>query len=123
MPVLVSCYKIIPILVIYCPLESEPISGAMFLLTSMGGLAQIGMIITSLALVSANSSPEIRGSIAGYYSVIGGFGILFITQLGGHIFDLWMESGPFVILGILHGVMLLATIFVKVSYRFRRDEE
>ena len=91
---------------------SDPSSGAMYAASVFAGLGQIGMIITSLSLVTGNASPELRGSISGYYSVMGGLGILFISQVGGQLFDAWFEPAPFVILGALHAVVAIAAFFI-----------
>ncbi|KAF9160735.1 hypothetical protein DFQ26_005239 [Actinomortierella ambigua] len=94
-----------------------------FLFAVLTGLAQIGMIVTSLSLVnSKHIDPAIRGSVAGIYSTFGGIGILFITKVGGELFDSWTKGAPFYIMGILHALVGIFALIVYISLR-RRPED
>ncbi|KAG0234684.1 hypothetical protein BGW42_006304 [Actinomortierella wolfii] len=95
-----------------------------FLFAVLTGLAQIGMIVTSLALVnSRHIDPAIRGSVAGIYSTFGGIGILFITKAGGELFDSWTKGAPFYIMGILHGLVGIFALFVYITIRRMPKDE
>ena len=49
---------------------------------------------------SRSSNPgELKGTIAGVYSLAGGIGILFLTKGGGLLFDKWSSGAPFWVLG------------------------
>ncbi|KAF8471882.1 hypothetical protein BDZ91DRAFT_846474 [Kalaharituber pfeilii] len=52
---------------------------------------------------------ELKGSIAGVYSLCGGAGILLLTKGGGLLFDKWTPGAPFWILGVFMGVLALVT--------------
>lgn len=65
------------------------------------GLGEIGMIVTSLSLVTANIPQEIKGAVAGGYSLFGGLGVLFLSKVGGLIFDKWTETSVFLLVGLV----------------------
>ncbi|KAF9972663.1 hypothetical protein BGZ73_004199 [Actinomortierella ambigua] len=95
-------------------------SKLVFLFAVLTGLAQIGMIVTSLSLVnSQHIDPAIRGSVAGIYSTFGGIGILFITKAGGELFDSWTKGAPFYIMGILHAFVGILALIVYTVLRRR----
>lgn len=53
---------------------------------------------------------EIKGSIAGMYSLYGGAGILLLTKLGGYLFDKVSFGAPFYIMAVFNVVLLVACI-------------
>ncbi|KAA8642283.1 putative MFS transporter [Aspergillus tanneri] len=61
---------------------------------------------------------HLKGSIAGVYSLYGGAGILFLTKVGGLLFDVVSPSAPFYILAGFNGALLLAGV---VSGLFSRS--
>lgn len=50
---------------------------------------------------------HLKGSIAGVYSLAGGAGILLLTKVGGHLFDVASPSAPFCMLSGFNGILLL----------------
>ena len=61
----------------------------------------------------AHNLEHLKGSIAGVYSFCGGVGILFLTKVGGALFDR-QPATPFYIMAAFNGVLLLAGILVGV---------
>lgn len=61
----------------------------------IAGLSQIGAIVSSLSLCTRGSeaNTSIRGSIAGFYSLSGGLGILLLTKAGGALSDSFRGAG------------------------------
>ena len=49
------------------------------------------------------------------FTLSGAIGILFTTKFGGWVFDAWMPGAPFVVTGILNGVVMLAALGVVVA--------
>jgi MFS family permease len=70
-----------------------------------------------LGLVTSNEhvNPEIRGSVAGCYSLFGGLGLLITTKVGGLLFDVWSQTSPFLIMSLCAGVSFLGTTVVIVK--------
>lgn len=85
---------------------SPMVYGAMFAC----GLADIGMIISSMALISSQSSPAQRGALAGVYSLFGAVGIIVTSKLGGLLFDHYRETAPFSIVTVASGGLFAAVL-------------
>ncbi len=60
------------------------------------------------------SYENLKGSIAGVYSLAGGAGILVLTKLGGFLFDKLSTGAPFYMLAIFNGVLLVVGTGVGV---------
>ena len=54
--------------------------------------------------------PDLKGSIAGIYSLYGGAGILLLTKLGGFLFDRSTFGAPFYIMTTFNGILLVACL-------------
>ncbi|KAG9847005.1 major facilitator superfamily MFS-1, partial [Aureobasidium melanogenum] len=63
---------------------------------------------------------QLKGTIAGVYSLAGGIGILLLTKLGGVLFDKTSTGAPFYMLAAFNAVLLLAVIVVFVVQRVRK---
>ncbi|KAK6455646.1 major facilitator superfamily domain-containing protein [Scheffersomyces xylosifermentans] len=88
----------------------DPHTVACFVMVSLIGLSQIGIIITSMSVLSGLShNTSHMGSLSGLYSLSGGIGILIITKVGGIWSDYWI-LGPFFLLGTFNVVLLAASI-------------
>jgi len=55
---------------------------------------------------SQSSRSHLKGSIAGWYSLAGGAGILLLTKLGGQLFDSTSTGAPFYMLAAFNGFLL-----------------
>ncbi|KAL3448971.1 major facilitator superfamily domain-containing protein [Aspergillus insuetus] len=53
---------------------------------------------------------NLKGSIAGVYSLFGGAGILLLTKLGGLLFDVLSSSAPFYIMAGFNGVLVIVGV-------------
>lgn len=62
------------------------------------------MIVTSLSQATTNIPADIRGSVAGCYTFFGGLGVLFMTKIGGLLFDSWKPTAPFLVIGIVSAI-------------------
>ena len=98
--------------------SQSPIGFTPFVIVSLIGIGEIGMVVCSLGFVTGDHIPiESRGSISGVYSMFGALGILFNTKLGGYLFDTWNPGAPFFLMGIAHVfVVVLVLIVVVVDY-------
>ncbi|OBA20436.1 hypothetical protein METBIDRAFT_44271 [Metschnikowia bicuspidata var. bicuspidata NRRL YB-4993] len=92
----------------------DPRNAACFILLSVIGVAQMGLIISSMSLVSKagqlfeDAEHRVIGSITGLYNLSGGMGILLISKLGGTWSDRWV-FGPFFILGLFNLLLVAAS--------------
>lgn len=62
---------------------------------------------------AAEDRSQLKGSIAGIYSLAGGAGILLLTKLGGALFDSWTPGAPFFIMAIFNAMLLVAVLLVS----------
>jgi MFS family permease len=93
----------------------------MFPLMCLIGFGEIGMIVTSLCLITSNRlvKAEVRGSVSGTYSLMGVLGTLVSTKVGGLLFDAWDQSAPFLVMGMLSCVTMLWSVGVFGYERWR----
>lgn len=59
------------------------------------------------------SHNHIKGSIAGTYSLLGGFGILLLTKAGGALFDSTGPGSPFYMMAAFNALLLVVAIGVS----------
>lgn len=64
---------------------------------------------------------QLKGTIAGVYSLTGGAGILLLTKLGGVLFDKTSPGAPFYMLAIFNAILLFATMVVFVVQKVRKS--
>ncbi|RFN45048.1 mfs transporter [Fusarium flagelliforme] len=58
---------------------------------------------------------RLKGSIAGVYSLYGGFAILLLTKLGGYLFDTLSNGAPFYMMAIFNAVLLAFSLGMDAS--------
>ena len=105
-------------------LETNPTTPIMYLIVSLAGLGEIGMVVGSLSLVTSEHVPHhVRGSVAGVSSFCGALGILINTKLGGILFDIWRSGAPFFLTAIGHGLCTLLAIGVTLLDVAKRRRE
>lgn len=63
----------------------------------------------------SRSHTHLKGSIAGTYSLLGGFGILLLTKMGGALFDDSSPSAPFYMMAIFNALLLAVGLGVGVK--------
>jgi hypothetical protein len=61
---------------------------------------------------------RLKGSIAGVYSLYGGFAILLLTKLGGFLFDKLSNGAPFYMMAIFNAVLLAFSLGMDASHTF-----
>ncbi|MDP6437557.1 MAG: hypothetical protein QF790_08035 [Gammaproteobacteria bacterium] len=90
----------------------SPLDSATYPLFALLGLGQLSTLVGSQTLVAKAASPEIRGSVIGTFGFWGAIGIVLSAFFGGRLFDSVSPSAPFIMLGVLQGVLLVIAIFV-----------
>ena len=67
---------------------------------------------------------DMKGSVAGMYSLYGGAGILLLTKCGGLLFDKVSYSAPFYIMAAFNGILLATCLglnFLKLALSSRKQ--
>jgi len=99
-------------------LAENPDSLMVYVAMLLSGLADIGMIVSSTALISSQSMTTERGALAGIFSLFGALGLITMSKLGGHMFDKISETAPFSITTIANG-LLFVSLIVYVAFKKR----
>ena len=97
-------------------LISDPLGTAMIPAAIFLGLGQMAVMLASQTLIGQEAPQEQRGAVMGMYSLCGALGIMFITKVGGEVFDLW-KPGPFAIVAVANLLLFL------VALPLRHDEQ
>ena len=90
----------------------------MLLFAVLLGIGEISVINAGGALLGQETPPSIRGSVMGVFTVLGAAGIIFASSVGGILFDNWHRGGPFLMMAILNGLMLvfaLSLVYLKLT--------
>lgn len=89
-------------------LIDDPLASWIYPASITLGIGQISVTLSSNTLVGQESPPELRGAVVGTFSVCGAAGILFVTSVGGRLYDAISPTAPFVMIGALNGLLGLA---------------
>lgn len=69
------------------------------------------------------SRVQLKGSIAGVYSLCGGAAILLLTKLGGYLFDVTSTGAPFYMMAAFNAILLAATLAIDLGRGIRARSE
>ncbi len=89
----------------------DPAVRPLFLLL---GIGQVSCFTAAQALIGQEAPIKERGSVLGAFGLCGAAGIMLATGIGGWLFDSWMRSGPFVLVGAANVVIVLLAILVRL---------
>lgn len=88
----------------------EPSSAIFFVLL---GIGQISTFLASQSLIGQEAPPAERGSVIGAFNISGAIGILIITSVGGRLFDSVSPKVPFLIVGVINLLVMIAGFVVR----------
>lgn len=91
----------------YCLLYfvDDPLGGAAIPFFMLLGIGQISAFLGAQTTISKEAPEAMRGSVIGAFNFCGAVGILVLTALGGWLFDHVGPWAPFMVVGILNGVV------------------
>lgn len=78
------------------------------------GIGQISVFLAAQSLIGQEAPRERRGSILGAFNVAGALGIMLVTLAGGYLFDHVDPRAPFVLVGVINILLLLASVLVRL---------
>ncbi len=78
------------------------------------GIGQMSAILASQVLVGQEAPAEVRGSVLGVNGVFGAIGILFVSLVGGWLFDAWTPAAPFLLMAVANGALCLWALLLRV---------
>jgi MFS family permease len=77
------------------------------------GIGQISVVTASQTLIGQEAPPAYRGSVVGMFSMFGAAGILFISSIGGWMFDRIAPVAPFVLIGCANALLCAAAFWLS----------
>ncbi len=92
----------------------DPLARESIPLLILLGVGQISTFAGATTLISQEAPAEARGSVIGMFNIFGAAGILFLTAIGGRLFDSVHPSAPFVFTGSLTGIVLILAIICRI---------
>jgi len=92
---------------------SDPYAFTSKMLFLIMGVAEIGGFVSSQALAGQQVLPKDRGTVMGFFGVAGACGMVIGTAMGGPLYDNFGFSAPFVMFGIVNGIVFLWSIIVR----------
>lgn len=78
------------------------------------GMGEINAVLAAQALIGQEAPKDYRGAVVGVFGFFGAIGILLAASIGGYLFDAWMPAGPFVLMGIANGILMIIAICVRI---------
>lgn len=94
-------------------LLENPLGSYAFVFFVLLGIGQISIFLGGQALIGQEAPPRERGSVMGAFNVSGAIGILLITVIGGRLFDQIDPRAPFVIVGVINVLLMIACAMVR----------
>jgi MFS family permease len=94
-------------------LNEDPLSPAAMFEAVLLGIGQMSAILASQVLVGQEAPAEVRGSVLGVNGVFGAIGILFVSLVGGWLFDAWTPAAPFLLMAVANGVLCLWALLLR----------
>ena len=90
-------------------------TGVMIPATFMLGIGEISAVIAGNALLGQQAPAKIRGAAVGVFGLVGTFGILSATFVGGQVFDRIAYSAPFTMMAFVNAVIVVWALVVRAT--------
>jgi len=94
-------------------LVGDPLQPAMIPLFALLGVGQISAFFGATALIGQEAPIAERASVVAMFNLCGAIGILITSKGGGWLFDHVGPASPFVMIGMLNLLVLIAAILVR----------
>jgi MFS family permease len=88
-------------------LVPDPLGVWMYPAGMLLGVGQMSAVTASQTLIGQEAPRAHRGSVVGMFSLFGAAGILFITKIGGRLYDEIDPAAPFVIVGSVNALLMI----------------
>ena len=96
-------------------LIDDPLGRTMIYAAILMGIGEVSVLIASGAVLGEEAPEENRGAVVGVFGLLGAVGILFATYVGGIVFDNIGRTAPFLMMGILNAVLMVATVVARMG--------
>ncbi|MCG5509036.1 MFS transporter [Ectothiorhodospira lacustris] len=79
------------------------------------GIGQMSVFLGGQSLIGQEAPKATRGSVLAMFNISGALGILLIMMIGGRLFDQIDPRAPFVLVGAINILMMLASFYVRAK--------
>jgi MFS family permease len=90
----------------------DPLAGWIYPASVLLGIGQMSVTLASQTLLGQESPKETRGAVVGTFSIFGAAGIMFVTSIGGRLYDAIDPAAPFVLIGVANGILGIAAFWL-----------
>ncbi len=91
----------------------DPLSSSATPFFIMLGIGQMSAFFGATTLIGQEAPRAERGAVVGMFNVVGAIGIILSGTIGGRLFDSIAPWAPFVLIGVVNGLIALAGIVVR----------
>jgi MFS family permease len=98
-------------------LINDPLTGWIYPASVLLGIGQMGVTLSSQTLLGQEAPADQRGAVVGTFTIFAAGGILFVTSVGGRIYDAIDPSAPFVMVGLVNGLLGIMAFLLLRSKR------
>ena len=101
----------------YCSMifVDNPLDRASIPLFLLLGVGQISAFFGATTLISQEAPRLKRGTVMGMFNMSGAVGIFFAGLIGGRLFDAVGPYAPFVMIGVLNGLLVFFALIVRIK--------
>ena len=91
----------------------DPLSSLMYPAGVLLGMGQMSAITASQTLIGQEAPAASRGTVIGVFSFFGAAGVMFITSVGGRLYDAIDPTAPFVLIGVVNALLLVCALLLR----------
>jgi MFS family permease len=77
------------------------------------GIGQMSAITASQTLIGQEAPAENRGTVIGLFSFFGAAGVMFITSIGGRLYDAIDPTAPFILIAVVNAVLFICALLLR----------
>lgn len=90
----------------------DPLGRGMILAAVVAGLGEASAVVSAGVLIGQEAPAESRGVVFGTFGLCGSLGMICLTFAGGRVFDAVGPHAPFIMMGAVNFLVLLAALAV-----------
>ncbi len=102
-------------------LIDDPFGKLMLVACLFVGVGESSVMVAGGVMVGQEAPAECRGAVLGTFSLLGALGMMLLTFTGGIIFDQLGRTAPFIMMGTVNALVLLAALVLRRSERMAAD--
>ncbi len=95
---------------------ADPLGGWVLPAAILVGIGEASVMVAAGVLIGQEAPKASRGTVIGSFGLCGSLGIMSLTFAGGFVYDHINAQAPFVMMGLVNVVVLLAALRVRHRY-------